>query len=174
MRRSSIVLVGFLIATACAKPTAAAGGSGPSPSIDPERLGIYEAVIRNQIEFKGQHVWIYDQICEDAEGPGRSKGPCPDAFSQDEQEALLQALSDVPRIEFVSETDALTDRIFKGDATGQIIRVGPIVEREGDVEVAASHHCGGLCGGGSTWLVQQADDGWRVSGPAPGHGAWIS
>jgi hypothetical protein len=174
MRRSSIVLAAFLIATACAKPAAPGAGSGPSPSIDAERLGIYEAVIRSQIEFDEERVWIYDRICEGAEGPGSAEGTCPDAFSPDEQQALLQALSDVPHVEFVSGTDALTDRIFNGEVTGQIIRVGPIVERDDDVEVAGSHYCGGLCGGGSVWLVREAGDGWEVTGPAPGHGTWIS
>jgi hypothetical protein len=174
MRRTSIALVAFLAAAACARAATPAGGTAPSPSIDPQRLGIYEAVIRDQIEFKSEHVWIYEQICNDAEGPSSGHGSCPDLFSDDEQAALLAALSDVPDVEFVSDTADLTDRIFNGDIAGQIVRVGPIVERDGGFEVAASHYCGGLCGGGSTWLVRQAGDGWEVTGPAPGHGVWIS
>jgi hypothetical protein len=178
MRRPAIMVCVLILATACAKSPgpapALAGRTEPSPSIDPQRVGIYEAVVRSQIEFRGEHVWIYDQICEDAEAAGESDGRCPEAFSADEQRALLEALSDVRKVEFVSNTAGLTDRIFDGDVAGQIIRVGPIVERNDRIEVAASHYCGGLCGGGSTWHVRQTADGWEVIGPAPGHGVWIS
>jgi hypothetical protein len=139
------------------------------------RLRIYDAVIRSQIEFRNERVWIFDRICPNA-GRGRAgggDGRCPEEFSPAEQDALLEALTDVPSVQFV-DTGRLTERIFDGKEHGQIVRVGPIVERGGRVEVPASHYCGGLCGGGSVWSVERGEDGWTVTGPAPGHGAWVS
>lgn len=161
---------------ACADPGPSAGGRpvSTSPGLDARRLGIYEAAIRNQIEFKNEKVWIFDRICSDAEGTGGGQGECLDTFTPAEQDELLRALADVPSVRFVEDTDALTRWIFDGREHGQIIRVGPILERDGHIEVAASHYCGGLCGGGSVWLVEPDEDGWTVDGPAPGHGVWIS
>jgi hypothetical protein len=154
------------------------GGDPSSASSGPDqyRLRIYEAVIRSQIEFGDQRVWVLDRICPNAGrgGAGGGHGKCPEAFSPGEQDALLEALTDVPTVRFVHDTRPLTQRIFDGRRHGQIVRVGPIVERGGRVEVPASHYCGGLCGGGSVWSVERDEDGWTVTGPAPGHGAWVS
>jgi hypothetical protein len=111
---------------ACADPDPSAGGRpvSTSPGLDARPLGIYEAAIRNQIEFKNEKVWIFDRICSDAEGTGGGQGECLDAFTPAEQDELLRALADVPSVRFVEDTDALTRRIFDGRERGQIIRVG--------------------------------------------------
>jgi hypothetical protein len=180
MRRTILALsIAVLLASlaACADRGPGAGGGEPgstSSGLDERRLSIYEAAIRSQIEFRDEKVWIFDRICTDAEGPGDGDGECPDAFSPAEQDALLRALADMPSVRFVEDTEALTQRIFDGKEHGQIVRVGPIVEGDGRVELAASHYCGGLCGGGSVWLVERDEDGWMVTGPVPGHGVWVS
>jgi hypothetical protein len=179
MRRTILALsiVALVIPLAACADRSGRGGGEPgstSSSLDERRLGIYEAAIRNQIEFTNENVWILERICTDADGADGGHGECADAFSPAEQDALLRALVDVPEVRFVEHTEALTQRIFEGKEHGQIVRVGPIVERDGRVEVAASHYCGGLCGGGSVWVVERGEDGWTVTGPAPGHGVSIS
>jgi hypothetical protein len=145
-----------------------------TPSLDAGRLGIYEAAIRSQIEFVDETVWIFDRICADADGATAAGAECPDAFTPAEQDALLQALADVPHVRFIGDTETLTQRIFDGKERGQIVWVGPVVERDGRFEVAASHYCGGLCGGGSVWVVEREEHGWTITDPAPGHAVWIS
>jgi hypothetical protein len=176
MRRSMAVLsVSVLLAlSACAKPTGRSIGGSTETGVDGRRLGIYEAVIRSQIEFRNENVWIFDRICGGADGAAAPAGPCPDRFSAAEQEAIVTALTEIPHVEFVDATGALTHRIFDGTEHGQIVRVGPIVERDGHVEVEASHYCGNVCAGGSVWAVEPDGDGWRVTGPAPGHGVGMA
>ncbi|MEX1264550.1 MAG: hypothetical protein WEE66_11585 [Actinomycetota bacterium] len=50
--------------------------------------------------------------------------------------------------------------------------LGPIVERAGDIRVGASHGCGGLCGAGNTWELEERYGQWAVVG-ARGPG-WIA
>lgn len=139
---------------------------------DERTVAIYEAVIRDQVEWRGDPVWIFDRLCRGA-GDARRGGRCPESLSQSQKRALSAALADLGPIRFVSVTDPVVDQIFAGKR-GFLVRLGPIDGRGDRVQVAASHYCGGLCGGGSTWVVQRADAAWKVSGPAPGSAVWIS
>lgn len=174
MRRPMLVFAAVAVLAGCARGQGTApGGDGSSGvAADPRRLAIYEAVIRDQVEWTGETVWIFERLCADAEGPD-VRGPCPESFTQAERSALSDALADLGRIRFVSQAEPIVDRIFD-EGGGFLVRAGPI-DGDGDrVEVPASHYCGGLCGGGSLWVVERTGEGWDVTGPVPGHGVWIS
>ncbi len=165
-----------LAAVVCGRVGGAVEGT-PAPAeggeVDGRRVAIYEAVIRHEVKFPDQPVAIDIRLCDDAGSPGAG-GSCPGAFTSAEQEALLERLADLPSVEFVEDVETVVDRIFQGGG-GQLVRLGPIIEKKGDeVWVPGSHYCGGLCGGGSVWVVEETDRGWEVTGPAPGAGVWIS
>ncbi len=174
MRRAEVAVMLLAVATAaCGRnvvhnPSPAAGSAG----VDQRKIAIYEAVVRSQTEFKQDPVYIYVKLCEDAGGAG-SPTDCSGALSPEEQDALAAALSDYSSLAFVSEIGDITEHIFKGEG-GQLIRLGPIAEVGGRIQVPGSHYCGGLCGGGSTWVVEDTTEGWKVAGPVPGEGVWIS
>ncbi len=173
MRRVAVlVLVLAVAAVACGRNLEPAAPGDGGDGVDQRKIAIYEAVIRAQVEFKEDPVYIYTRLCEKAGDPG-GKQDCPDALSPEEQDALLTALSDYSPLAFVSETGDITDRILGGEG-GQLIHLGPIAEVDGRIQVPGSHYCGGLCGGGSTWVVEETAEGWEVTGPAPGEGVWMS
>jgi len=151
-------------------PGSLAGDESPA-AIDERRLGIYEAVIRSLVEWKDGPVYVYERLCADAGSPSEHAS-CPGAFSVEEQRALTDALADLS-VTFVADDRPVVEEIFDGGG-GDLIRVGPIAEEDGEVQVPGSHYCGGLCGGGSVWVVEETDAGWKVTGPAPGEGVWIS
>jgi hypothetical protein len=47
-----------------------------------------------------------------------------------------------------------------------VLRLGTIVDHGAGVEVGGSFGCGGLCGSGSTYLLEEAETGgtWEVIG----------
>lgn len=88
----------------------------------------------------------------------------------------------LPNLSFVAETETVAQDMLDG-AGAELVRLGPIEELhevvEGDtrfvrIQVPAMHICGGLCGGGSVWEVEQTNDSWEVIGPASGYGEWIA
>jgi hypothetical protein len=168
-----IALVVAVSVTGCGRldHSAAPGAGSSSPSVDARKIAIYEAVVRSLAEFPTERtVSIYDRVCADAGAAGGAKD-CSSVFSQDEQAALLRALSDWPSVEFVSRTEQLEKDIFNGKG-GMLVRLGPITEDGDKVDVPASEYCGGLCGRGGVWVVEQGSGGWSVTGSVGG--TWIS
>jgi hypothetical protein len=92
------------------------------------------------------------------------------AFSLEIKEALTQRLRGLPRLVFVARRAAVVQG--GGDATdpgrvinrGVLVTLGPIVGRGNRVEVEASLWLNGLAGQWLTYVVQNADDEWRVTG----------
>ena len=178
MRRFMISLFLPLILSACANSsTVPGGGTGsPSPTIDQTRLGIYEAVVRHLAgseEATWEKLYLRASICANADDAADPKD-CDDAFAPDEQASFVAGLADVAPVEFVDSYADLGNRILTGKERSVYVWVGPIDEGSGTIEVPGSMTCGGLCGTGSTWVVEPDGDAWKVTGPAPGAGVWIS
>lgn len=168
-----IVTIGAFALAACANETTPSPIGGQPPQVDERRVEIYAAVIRDVVEFQDVTVYVWTQICEGADGVGDT-APCPEALTADEQTAVASLLAnEISDVRFVDQTEAVAQGIFDGNG-GELVRLGPITQVDGRVQVPGSHHCGGLCGGGSIWVVEETGGDWRVTGPAPGHGVWIS
>jgi len=175
-RTVALVLASLTLSlSGCAEDGTPSGSTG-SPTVDEARIGVYAAVIRDVIEFRTDPVYVWTELCSSAEGAafGDDLEACPDSLSSSEQEAIASVLAaDVPQLEFVQEAEAIAQDIFDHGGA-ELVRLGPIEEVEGRTQVAASHVCGNLCGSGSVWVVEETEDGWAITGPAPGHGVWIS
>lgn len=172
---------------------AAPSGASDPPPIDSRRVSIYSAVIHDVIEYRSGPVFVWTQLCEHADEATAHYGSCPETLTTPEQDAIVALLAeDVPNLSFVAETETVAQDMLDG-AGAELVRLGPIEELhevvEGDtrfvriqvpamhifrIQVPAMHICGGLCGGGSVWEVEQTNDGWEVIGPASGYGEWIA
>jgi alpha-tubulin suppressor-like RCC1 family protein len=150
----------------------------PEP-VDADRVGIYAALLRGSIESEGFRtgtVYVPRQLCWRAGDPGyHPHGPCPDSLTPDDEAALAARYPDT-HLTFVDreELPALGRPMFQGEDEGMIVYLG-VIDRIGPdrAHVPMSHYCGGLCGGGATWLVVRSGSGaWEVVRSVGG--GWIS
>lgn len=169
MRRSAAVLVLAVALAACADPPAPGPGAGdPAPTLDQRRLAIYEALIREVTgtEDLGQgtawdRVVIVSMLCENAAEPFPPEG-CDERLSEKEEVELMRRLENVgSTVTFVNDPTPIDDLNRPGSI---VVRVGPIAPRGEGVEVGGSYVCGGLCGSGTTYLLEESPKGWEVVG----------
>ena len=149
MKRIAMLIVFATLPVACADeadppaPVATAPES-PAVDVDERRVGIYGALIPELV--------------------GDQPEPCEDVLSEAEQQALRERLGDED-LRFIDDpTKLYDDDWFEGAPNEVVVTLGPIVERNGDVRVGASYLCGGLCGSGSTWVLEERDGSWKVVG----------
>jgi hypothetical protein len=179
MRRFAVLTIFALILTACADDPALGPATGPAePRLDQTRMGIYEGLARELVgteKSEWKKIVIVSKLCANAGGAEGPKG-CDDAFTVAEQNDLAQRLDDLgPPITFVEDPTSLYDEAWMTGAPETIVlRVGTITDHGTGVEVGGSFGCGGLCGSGTTYLLEEtatAGD-WEVTGNTGT--AWIA
>ena len=177
MRRSAVLTISVLLLAACAEDPTPGPGSGPSePQVDETRLGIYESTARELVsteKIEWKKIVIVSKLCANA---GGAEGPedCDDELSTQEQDELARRLADLgPPITFIEDPTPLYDDDWMTGAPETIVlRLGTIAESGDGVEVGASFGCGGLCGGGTTYVLEERTGGWEVTGTTGT--AWIA
>jgi hypothetical protein len=177
MRRVAVFLALAVSLAACddaTTPTADGRAGSSPPTVDERRVGVYGALIT---ELAGEepigwrHVYVVTHLCENASEPMEPKR-CDDVLSEAERAALRSRLDDM-RLRFIDDpTELYDDPWLQGPPRDVVIRLGPIVERAGEVRVGASYGCGGLCGGGTTYVLEEDEDSWSVVGQRGG--MWIA
>jgi hypothetical protein len=177
MRRSAALTIFALLLAACANdPVPGSAAGSPEPQLDETRLGIYESMARElvgveRIEWK--KIVIVSKLCANAGGAEGPEG-CDDALSSAEQDELARRLGDLgTKVTFVEDpTPLYDDGWMTGPPEILVLRLGTITERGDGVQLGGSYGCGGLCGGGTTYLLEQTADGWEVVGTTGT--AWIA
>ena len=171
MRRFAALTIFALVLTACADKPAPGPGSGPAElQLDQTRMGIYESLARELVgteKMEWKKIVIVSELCANAGGAEAPKG-CDDAFTADEQTDLAQRLADLgPPVRFVEDpTPLYDDEWMSGPPETIVLRLGTISDHGAGVEVGGSFGCGGLCGSGTTYLLEEtatAGD-WEVTG----------
>jgi len=185
MRRLSVAATVVVLLAACADPAPTGPASGGTPTgtsptrVVDERVAAYEELITYVAELEsGFHgpLYIRRAICEEAADPIEPSDGCDDAFTAAEQVVLIDALSTGNRdVSFVNAWEDLgIGQDLSNDEGAIFVWVGPL-DAEGDgFWAGAGMWCGGLCGHGGTYVLEDGPDGWTVTGNAPGTGEWIS
>ncbi|MGH7540277.1 MAG: hypothetical protein ACRELC_04700 [Gemmatimonadota bacterium] len=168
MRRLAALSILVLGLVACADEPAPTAAREPEPQLDETRLGVYEAMTRELVGTEGfewKKIVIVSELCGNA---GSADGPedCEDTLTPEEQDELARRLADIgTAVTFVEDPTPLYDEDwFTGTPEILIVRLGTIVQRGEGVEVGGSYGCGGLCGAGSTYVLEEKPAGWKVVG----------
>ncbi len=177
MRRSAVLTIFALLLAACAEDPAPGPAAGdPEPQVDETRLGIYESTARELVgaeQITWKKIVIVSRLCENAGEAVAPKG-CDDELSAAEQDELARRLADLgPPITFVEDpTPLYDDDWLTGTPETIVLRLGTIAESGDRVEVGGSFGCGGLCGSGTTYVLEMKDGAWEVVGTTGT--AWIA
>jgi hypothetical protein len=161
--RASAVLAAVLAATSC-------GGSGGAGADDRD-VAIYAAVIRHMTAEQGQAsgypvIYVLDRLDPAASDPEADEGASTPIPKQD-QEAIVQALAEVGKIEFIADPDAVIGPESEGGRVkdgGILITLGPIEAGDARVLVPASSYLGNLAASWQTWVLEERDGSWLVTG----------
>jgi hypothetical protein len=168
MKRSPLALVVALLAVACARPGSDPGSAGEPTDPDSTRVEIYSSAFRALAETEGwfDPVLLDERICPDvADFEAGDPTPCEERFTEAEQAAILEALSDLPNVRFVADAERMRDRIFEARLEGAgLLSVGPIEGDDERVTVGGQSYCGGLCAHWLTLVIQHGPDEWTVTG----------
>ena len=171
LRRSFIPTVVAIALAACANASTGAGSGGssdPSPAVDQRRIGVYATLIDELAAAESaewRRIYVVTSLCKDpAALEESSAAPCDDLLTGAEQAALRERLG-ADRLRFIDDPTPLYDGAWmQGPPRDVVLTLGPIVEHDDEVRVGASHACGGLCGSGTTYVLQPDGDLWTVVG----------
>lgn len=168
MRRFLLLVTASAILVACAEdPAPIAPAASREPTVDPideARPEIYESLTRELLEvekLEWDEIVVLTELCEAAAEPA-APAVCEAPLSPAEQEDLAARLDDLDTP--VSFVDDLGEDVFSERVHTIVVMLGPIDETEAGVEVGGGYICGGLCGSGTTYLLEDSDDGWEVTG----------
>lgn len=183
MKRIFGVIALLIILGSCADPaTGPASGAteassvSPSPT-EPARVDLVEAGIRAVLPSDGGSdvLFVLTDIC-DTEFTNDER-TCEDPLTGEEQAVLAERLGRMAeRIEFYPRYEDIPKGEAPMDTPGAVVVwVGPPRLRDdGTYQVEAGETCGGPCGHGSTYALEEREGGWVSTGNAPGTGQWIS
>ncbi|HWL89734.1 MAG TPA: hypothetical protein VNP90_00065 [Actinomycetota bacterium] len=169
MRRSAVLTIFALLLAACAEDPATGPASGPAePQVDQTRMSIYESLAREVVgseNIEWKKIVIVSVLCDNAGGAEVPEG-CDDELSAAEQDELALRLDDLGApISFVEDpTPLYDDDWMTGAPQILVLRLGTIAESGNAVEVGGSYGCGGLCGGGTTYVLEERTGGWEITG----------
>jgi hypothetical protein len=181
MKKNAILLAGIIVLLA---GLLVACGEAPDAATPADEAAIYAAAIRQLYTvdhtFGQPPNWptVYViSTTDDNIGTLTGEGSDPRTLSSETQQAITEALSDLPtEIVWIGDRSEapISDQngtVDYGDAI--IITLGNIhPQDDGSVQLPASLYCGMLCATGMTYVLEQTDGTWQVTGTTGP--VWIS
>ena len=137
-------------------------------------MDLIEAGIR-AVATSVRLLFVRTKLCEGV-GDGTT-GRCTSTLTEDEIASLATRLSDLSDdVRFVAGYEAIPAGQAPIDQPGRdFVFVGPPQEHgDGTYWIEAGETCGGLCGHGGTYVLEEKDGTWASTGNAPGTGMWVS
>jgi hypothetical protein len=173
MRRLWIPVLVLVVGVSCANASAPPSGGAVS-AVQVVRVDLIEAGIR-AVATPVRVLFVQTKLCEGvADG---TKDRCTSTMTEDEIASLATRLSDLSDdVRFVAGYEAIPAGQAPIDQLGRdYVFVGPPQDRgDGTYWIAAGEMCGGLCGHGGTYVLEDHDGTWGSKGNAPGTATWMS
>ena len=145
-----------------------------SPAVQVARVDLVEAGIR-AVATPVRVLFVQTKLCEGvADG---TKDRCTSTLTEDEIASLATRLSDLSDdVRFVAGYEAIPAGQAPIDQPGRdYVFVSPPRDRgDGTYWIEAGETCGGLCGHGGTYVLEEKNGTWVSTGSAPGTGMWVS
>lgn len=167
MRPSAFLVLTATLLAACTSAPILRVGDDPTPAPGGRRVDIYASVIEELVgaeRLDWRRVYVVTTLCDDPADPKVDPGACGDVLSEAEQRALV-GLLEIDRVRFVDDpADLYDDRWMRGPPRDVVVMLGPIVDRGEAVRVGGSYGCGGLCGSGTTYVLERKAGVWSVVG----------
>ena len=167
--RVLVVIVGVSCADACAPHSGGAVSAVQVVRVDLVEAGICAVATPVRVLF------VRTKLCE-----GAGDGPtdrCTLTLNEDEIASLATRLSDLSDdVRFVAGFEAIPPGQAPIDRPGRdYVFVGPPQDRgDGTYWIEAGETCGGLCGHGGTFVLEEWNGAWTSTGSAPGTGSWMA
>jgi hypothetical protein len=170
----TIALALTLSVASCAKQTRPPAGASSSASSAPARVDLVEAGIRAVAgSSKSKVLFVQTRLCDG--DPGTRD--CTGSLTDDEIQSLSTRLRDLTNdVRFVSSYEEIPQGEAPIEAPNrEFVSVGEPQERANETFwITAGETCGGLCGHGGTYVLEERDGAWVSTGTAPGTSTWIS
>jgi hypothetical protein len=174
---AALVLLGLV---ACAETPPASDGATASTSptpVEPALVDLVEAGIRAVLPSDGgrERLYVLTELCETESTADERR--CDGSLSAEEQAILAERLRRMADdIAFYPTYDDIPNGEVPIEVPGGVVVwVGPPqLQDDGTYLIEAGETCGGLCGHGGTYVLEERDGGWVSTGNAPGTGQWIS
>ena len=162
-----------IFGVSCTRPGSPAS-EGAVSAVQVARVDLIEAGIR-AVTSPSRLLYVQTKLCPGA-GDG-STGPCTSALTNEEIATLARRLSDLSDdVRFVAGYEAIPAGQAPIDQPGRdYVFVSPPRDRgDGTYWIEAGETCGGLCGRGGTYVLEEKNGTWVSTGSAPGTGMWVS
>jgi hypothetical protein len=173
MRRPWICALVVIVGVSCTS-AGPPGSEGSVSAVQVARVDLIEAGIR-AVTSPSRLLYVQTKLCPGA-GDGVA-GPCTSALTGEEIASLANRLSDLTDdVRFVAGYEAIPPGQAPIDQPGRdYVFVSPPQDRgDGTYWIEAGETCGGLCGHGGTYVLEEKGGTWASTGNAPGTGTWIS
>ena len=173
MRRPLICALVAIVGVSCTRADTP-GSAGSASAVQVARVDLIEAGIR-AVATPVRLLFVRTKLCEGV-GDGTT-GRCTSTLTEDEIASLATRLSDLSDdVRFVAGYEAIPAGQAPIDQPGRdFVFVGPPQEHgDGTYWIEAGETCGGLCGHGGTYVLEEKDGTWASTGNAPGTGMWVS
>lgn len=134
----------------------------------PPRVDIYVALISHLNQRRWRAVYVSSKLCNQFPmGHGKCKG----VLSEEEQHAIVDALPGID-LAFAKPPEAIFSNYQENYGRYAHLILGPIVMKGDEAHVQAGYYCIYTCGFGTTYLLEQKSDAWRVTDQVGQY--WIS
>lgn len=174
-----LVAVAALVAAGCTGTPAAfdKGGEGAPTGTEKRMIDVYAAIIRQLVTEDHtfgsgpspfDRVYVLDGV---ATGSDATRWETAQPFSPAVRAGILEALRDLPPVEFVSDPDSVVigeKRCAHVKGNGALITLGPISGGAEKVKVPSDLFFACLGGLWLTYVLEPADGGWQVVGTTGG------
>ena len=173
MRRPLMFALVVIVGVSCAS-AAPPASEGSVSAVQVARVDLIEAGIR-AVATPVRLLFVRTKLCEGV-GDGTT-GQCTSTLTEDEIASLATRLSDLSDdVRFVSGYEAIPAGQAPIDQPGRdYVFVSPPRDRgDGTYWIEAGETCGGLCGHGGTYVLEEKEGTWASTGSAPGTGSWMA
>ena len=173
MRRPWLCALVVIVGVSCTRAGPPAS-EGSVSAVQVARVDLIEAGIR-AVTSPSRLLYVQIKLCPGAGDV--SAGPCTSALTKEEIATLARRLSDLSDdVRFVAGYEAIPAGQAPIDQPGRdYVFVSPPLELgDGMYWIEAGETCGGLCGHGGTYVLEEKDGTWASTTSAPGTGSWIS